>query len=564
MPKYIFVTGGVVSSVGKGITTASIGRVIKSRGGSVSIMKLDPYLNVDPGTMSPYQHGEVFVTDDGAETDLDLGHYERFTDGNLSRASNVTTGQVYSAVIAKERRGDYLGGTIQVIPHITNEIKERLRLASRQHDADVVIVEVGGTVGDIEGQAFIEAIRQLRREVGRENCLYIHVTLVPEIGGGELKTKPTQQSVRELRSLGIQPDVIIARADRPIPDDVKEKIALFCDVDRDAVISMPTAESIYEVPLILEESGLGDYIAREFGLRHESDLSEWRGLLEQVRRPRRPLRIAIVGKYVELADAYMSVLESLTHAGLYHNVEPEIVWVNSETVTPEALAQTLPTVSGVVVPGGFGPRGIEGKVAASRWAREHRIPFLGLCYGLHMAVIDVARNVLGLSGANSTEIDPHTPYPVIDLMPDQKGVDMGGTMRLGLWPCRLQPGTRSAAAYAVPEISERHRHRFEVNNSFRGRLASAGLIVSGASPDGRLAEIMELEDHPFFVGVQFHPEFLSRPTRPHPLFRDFIAAAKEALPEGSQRELPLVAEIDVVEVDDEVIHEDRVLAVTHE
>ena len=563
MPKYIFVTGGVVSSVGKGITTASIGRLLKSRGASVWTIKLDPYLNVDPGTMSPYQHGEVFVTDDGAETDLDLGHYERFTDENLSRASNVTTGQVYSAVIAKERRGDYLGGTIQVIPHITNEIKERLRLASRQHDADVVIVEVGGTVGDIEGQAFIEAIRQLRREVGRENALYIHVTLVPEIGGGELKTKPTQQSVRELRSLGIQPDIIIARAERPIPDEVKEKIALFCDVDRDAVISMPTADSIYEVPLILEESGLGAYLARELGLPREADLSEWRNLVEQVSRPRRRIRIAIVGKYVELPDAYMSVLESLTHAGLWHKVEPEIVWVNAETVKPDELARTLRTVSGVVVPGGFGARGTEGKVAAARWARENRIPYLGLCYGLHMAVIDVARNVLGLSGANSTEIDPNTPYPVIDLMPDQKGVDMGGTMRLGLWPCQLQPGTKSAAAYAVPEVSERHRHRFEVNNSFRGRLADAGFIVSGASPDGQLAEIMELEDHPFFVGVQFHPEFRSRPTNPHPLFRDFIAAAKETLPEGAQRELPLEEE-DKDEVVEESFLEDRVLAVTHE
>ncbi len=561
MPKYIFVTGGVVSSVGKGITTASIGRLIKSRGASVSTIKLDPYLNVDPGTMSPYQHGEVFVTEDGAETDLDLGHYERFTDENLSRASNVTTGQVYSAVIAKERRGDYLGGTIQVIPHITNEIKDRLRLASRRHDADVVIVEVGGTVGDIEGQAFIEAIRQLRREVGRQNALYIHVTLVPEIGGGELKTKPTQQSVRELRSLGIQPDIIIARAERPIPEDVKEKIALFCDVDRDAVISMPTADTIYEVPLILEESGLGAYLARELGLPREGDLSEWRNLVEQIRRPRRPLRIAIVGKYVELPDAYMSVLESLTHAGLWHNVEPEIVWVNAETVTPDELARTLRTVSGVVVPGGFGARGTEGKVAASRWARENHIPYLGLCYGLHMAVIDVARNVLGLGRANSTEIDPNTPYPVIDLMPDQKGVEMGGTMRLGMWPCRLQPGTKSAAAYAVPEVSERHRHRFEVNNSFRGRLADAGFIVSGASPDGQLAEIMELEEHPFFVGVQFHPEFCSRPTNPHPLFRDFIAAAKETLPEGSQRELPLTEEDEVVE---ESFLEDRVLAVTHE
>jgi CTP synthase len=563
MPKYIFVTGGVVSSVGKGITTASIGRLLKSRGASVWTIKLDPYLNVDPGTMSPYQHGEVFVTDDGAETDLDLGHYERFTDENLSRASNVTTGQVYSAVIAKERRGDYLGGTIQVIPHITNEIKERLRLASRQHDADVVIVEVGGTVGDIEGQAFIEAIRQLRREVGRENALYIHVTLVPEIGGGELKTKPTQQSVRELRSLGIQPDIIIARAERAIPDEVKEKIALFCDVDRDAVISMPTADSIYEVPLILEESGLGAYLARELGLPREADLSEWRNLVDQVSRPRRTIRIAIVGKYVELPDAYMSVLESLTHAGLWHKVDPEIVWVNAETVKPDELDRTLRTVSGVVVPGGFGARGTEGKVAAARWARENRVPYLGLCYGLHMAVIDVARNVLGLSGANSTEIDPNTPYPVIDLMPDQKGVEMGGTMRLGLWPCRLEPGTKTAAAYAVPEISERHRHRFEVNNSFRGRLAAAGFIVSGASPDGQLAEIMELEGHPFFVGVQFHPEFRSRPTNPHPLFRDFIAAAKETLPEGAQRELPLEEE-ETDEVVEEAFLEDRVLAVTHE
>jgi CTP synthase len=563
MPKYIFVTGGVVSSVGKGITTASIGRLLKSRGASVWTIKLDPYLNVDPGTMSPYQHGEVFVTDDGAETDLDLGHYERFTDENLSRASNVTTGQVYSAVIAKERRGDYLGGTIQVIPHITNEIKERLRLASRQRVADVVIVEVGGTVGDIEGQAFIEAIRQLRREVGRENALYIHVTLVPEIGGGELKTKPTQQSVRELRSLGIQPDIIIARAERSIPDDVKEKIALFCDVDRDAVISMPTADSIYEVPLILEESGLGAYLARELGLPREADLSEWRNLVEQVSRPRRRIRIAIVGKYVELPDAYMSVLESLTHAGLWHKVEPEIVWVNAETVRPEELARTLRMVSGIVVPGGFGARGTEGKVAAARLARENRIPYLGLCYGLHMAVIDVARNVLGLSGANSTEIDPNTPYPVIDLMPDQKGVELGGTMRLGLWPCRLEPGTKAAEAYAVPEVSERHRHRFEVNNSFRRRLAEVGLIASGASPDGQLAEIMELEGHPFFVGVQFHPEFRSRPTNPHPLFRDFIAAAKETLPEGAQRELPLEAE-DEDEVVEESFLEDRVLAVTHE
>jgi CTP synthase len=549
MPKYIFVTGGVVSSVGKGITTASIGRVIKSRGASVSIMKLDPYLNVDPGTMSPYQHGEVFITDDGAETDLDLGHYERFTNENVSRASNVTTGQVYSAVIAKERRGDYLGGTIQVIPHITNEIKDRIRLASRQHDSDVVIVEVGGTIGDIEGQAFVEAIRQLRREVGRQNALYIHVTLVPELGGGELKTKPTQQSVRELRGLGIQPDVIVARADRPIPEEVREKIALFCDVDLEAVISMPTADSIYAVPLILEESGLGAYIARALNIPGEPDLREWRELVEHIRKPRRPLRIALVGKYVELPDAYMSVMESLTHAGLHHDVDPQIVWVNAETTTPEELERTLRTVSAVLVPGGFGPRGTEGKIAAAKFARERKLPYLGLCYGLHMAAIEVARNVCGLHGANSTEIDPHTPYPVIDLMPDQKGVQMGGTMRLGLWPCKLEPGSKAAAAYGGGVVSERHRHRFEVNNSFRGQLADAGLVVSGASPDGMLAEVMELKDHPFFVGVQFHPELLSRPTDPHPLFRAFVGAAKATLPEGAQRELPLREDAEPVDVE---------------
>ncbi len=560
MPKYIFVTGGVVSSVGKGITTASIGRVIKSRGASVSIMKLDPYLNVDPGTMSPYQHGEVFVTDDGAETDLDLGHYERFTDENLSRASNVTTGQVYSAVIAKERRGDYLGGTIQVIPHITNEIKSRIRLASRQHDSDVVIVEVGGTVGDIEGQAFIEAIRQMRREVGRANVLYLHVTLLPEIGStGEMKTKPTQQSVRELRSMGIQPDVIVCRADREIPADVKEKIALFCDVEPEAVVPMPTAETIYEVPLILEESGLGDYIARHLGLDgHPPELGEWQELVRHIKQPRRSVRIALVGKYVELHDAYLSVAESLTHAGLAHDVNLQIDWVNSETVTEAELDRVLRRVSGVLVPGGFGPRGIEGKVQAARFAREHGIPYLGLCYGLHMAVIEVARHLCRLDGANSTEIDPETPHPVIDLMPGQHGVEMGGTMRLGLWPCRLEPGTRAAAAYGEPTIYERHRHRFEVSNAHRAVLAEAGLIVSGSSPDGQLAEIMELQDHPFFVGVQFHPEFRSRPTRPHPLFRDFVGAAKNTLPEGAQRALPLngALEVDLIA--------DGVFAATHD
>ncbi len=539
MPKYIFVTGGVVSSVGKGITTASIGRLLKARGVGVSVMKLDPYLNVDPGTMSPYQHGEVFVTDDGAETDLDLGHYERFIDENLSKASNVTTGQVYSAVIAKERRGDYLGGTVQVIPHITNEIKHRIMLASRQHDSDVVIVEVGGTVGDIEGQAFLEGIRQMRREVGRRNVLYIHVTLLPEVSGGELKTKPTQQSVRELRAVGIQPDVIICRADKEIPRELKEKIALFCDVDPEAVIPMPTASTIYEVPLIQEASGLGAYIAQHLDLPLHADLREWTDMVARIKAERKAVKVALIGKYVDLHDAYMSVTESLTHAGLHHDINVEVVWVNSETVTPEELDRILRRVQGVVVPGGFGPRGVEGKIMAARYAREHGVPYLGLCYGLHMAVIEASRNLLGLPDANSTEINPETAEPVIDLMPDQKDVEMGGTMRLGLWPCRLEPETRAADAYGERTVYERHRHRFEVNNAYRERLAGVGLIVSGASPDGRLAEIMELRDHPFYVGVQFHPEFKSRPTRPHPLFRDFIAAAKQTFADGSQRSLPL-------------------------
>jgi CTP synthase len=540
MPKYIFVTGGVASSVGKGITTASIGRLLKARGSSVSIMKLDPYLNVDPGTMSPYQHGEVFVTDDGAETDLDLGHYERFTDENLSKASNVTTGQVYSSVIAKERRGDYLGGTIQVIPHITNEIKNRIRLASKQHESDVVIVEVGGTVGDIEGQAFIEAIRQMRREVGRSNVLYIHVTLLPLIGStGELKTKPTQQSVRELRSLGIQPDVIVCRADAEIPEEVKDKIALFGDVDREAVIPMPTAETIYEVPLLLHEHQLDRYIDEHLGLNgHEPELEEWRTITERIKYPKESIRIALVGKYVDLHDAYMSVTESLTHAGMVYDARPEIVWVNSETATPEEMTRVFRSVSGIVVPGGFGPRGTEGKMVASQFARETGTPFLGLCYGLHMAVIDVARNMLGLDGANSTEIDAGTAHPVIDIMPDQRGVDMGGTMRLGLWPCSLLPGSIAREAYGEATIFERHRHRFEVNNAYREALAEVGLVASGISPDDRLVEIMEIDGHPFFVGVQFHPEFRSRPNRPHPLFRSFFGAAMEHLPEGAQRTLP--------------------------
>ena len=541
MPQYIFVTGGVASSVGKGITTASLGRLIKSRGMSVSIMKLDPYLNVDPGTMSPYQHGEVFVTDDGAETDLDLGHYERFIDENLSRASNVTTGQVYSSVIANERRGDYLGGTIQVIPHITNEIKHRIKLASRQHNSEVVICEVGGTVGDIEGQAFLEAIRQMRRDAGRQNVMYIHVTLLPRLGAtGEIKTKPTQQSVRELRSAGIQPDAIICRADSEIPDEVREKIALFCDVDVEAVVAMPTAETIYEVPLILEESGLGEYIAHHLGFPDRTpELSDWRDLVTRIKSPKRTVQVALVGKYVDLRDSYMSIAESLTHAGIHHDAEVEIHWLNSETLTPEELERELRKVSGVVVGPGFGPRGTEGKVATARYARESGLPYFGICYGLHMAAIEFARNVCGLDGANSTEIDPDTPHPVIDLMPNQKDVEMGGTMRLGLWPCWLEEGSKAARAYGESPISERHRHRFEINNAYRERFEEKGLIASGVSKDGQLVEIMEIQDHPFFIGVQFHPEFRSRPNRPHPIFRDFIGATLDRLPEGAQRELPL-------------------------
>ncbi len=541
MPKYIFVTGGVVSSVGKGITTASIGRLLKGRGLSVAIMKLDPYLNVDPGTMSPFQHGEVFVTDDGAETDLDLGHYERFTDENLSRSSNVTTGQVYSAVIAKERRGDFLGGTVQVIPHITNEIKDRIRLVAEERQPDVVVVEVGGTVGDIEGQPFLEAIRQMRKEEGRRNVLYIHVTLLPYVGStGELKTKPTQHSVKELRAIGIQPDVIVCRADKPVPQDVQAKIALFCDVDEDAVIPLPTAETIYEVPLMLEEAGLGRYIAEHFGWSDAPpDLNEWANMVHRLKHPRRRVEIALVGKYVELHDAYMSVVEALTHAGLAHDVAVDVIWVNSELSSPESIAQQLRRAFGIVVPGGFGARGVEGKLAAVRFAREHKIPYLGLCYGLHMAVIEVSRNVLGLERANTTEIDPATPDPVVGLMPDQRGVDLGGTMRLGLYPCRLVPGTRVAEAYGQDVVDERHRHRWEINNDYLPRLEEAGLIVAGTSPDGRLVEVMELRDHPWFVGVQFHPEFKSRPTRPHPLFEGFVGAALEALREGDQRPLPL-------------------------
>ncbi len=547
MPKYIFVTGGVVSSVGKGITVASIGRLLKSRGISVSIQKLDPYLNVDPGTMSPYQHGEVFVTDDGAETDLDLGHYERFIDENLGRFSNVTTGSVYSAVIQKERRGDFLGGTIQVIPHITNEIKARIGAVARRGNPEVVIVEVGGTVGDIESQPFLEAIRQMRKDAGRNNVLYIHVTLLPMISPtNELKTKPTQHSVKELRSIGITPDIIILRSDQAIPDDVRAKIALFCDVEMAGCVPLPTASSIYEVPLMLEEFGLGTYISERLNLGNQApDLRDWKKLVNRIQQPHRTIKIGLVGKYVALHDAYLSVAESLNHAGLQHDVAIEIDWIDSEELeldnNYQRVSNRLKGVHGIVVPGGFGDRGIEGKIMAARYARENNIPYLGLCYGMQMAVIEFARHVVGLSQANTTEADAKSPDPVIDVMPDQRDIaDLGGTMRLGLYPCRLTPGTRTAAAYGnIPEVQERHRHRFEFNNSYRDRLERAGLTFSGLSPDGRLVEIIELKDHPFFIGTQFHPEFKSRPNRPHPLFRDFIGATTKVIREGEQQLLPL-------------------------
>ncbi len=529
MAKYVFVTGGVTSSLGKGITAASIGRLLKSRGLSVSILKLDPYINVDPGTMSPYQHGEVFVTDDGAETDLDLGHYERFIDENLSQLSNVTTGRIYQAVIAKERRGDYLGGTVQVIPHITNEIKERIQRVARDGRADVVIVEVGGTVGDIESLPFLEAIRQMRNDVGRTNVLYVHVTLLPALAAtGELKTKPTQHSVKELRGIGIQPDVIVLRSDSPVPDELRDKIALFCDVPAPAVIPATTADTIYAVPLMFEEAGLGDLVVNQLGLVdrvHTADLVAWRGLVQRIERPKPELEVALVGKYIELPDAYLSVTEALRHAGWSHDRSIRVRWVDSEELTPETVEDRLRGVAGVLVPGGFGHRGIEGKVLAARYARERGVPYLGLCLGLQCAVIEFARNVLGLTDANSTEFDLFTPDPVIDFMPDQRDMeDKGGTMRLGLYPARLAPGSKAAAAYGTEVIYERHRHRFEVNNAYRQELERAGMVLSGQSPDGRLVEIVELRDHPWFVASQFHPEFRSRPDRPHPMFSAYVAA----------------------------------------
>ncbi|MCL6431485.1 MAG: CTP synthase [Anaerolineae bacterium] len=536
MTKYIFCTGGVVSSVGKGVTVASLGRLLKSRGVSVTIQKLDPYLNVDPGTMSPYQHGEVFVLEDGSETDLDLGHYERFIDQNLTRDSNVTTGQIYSEVLARERRGDFLGGTIQVVPHITNAIKSRIRGVATAAQADVVIVEVGGTVGDIEGLPFLEAIRQMRNEVGRDNVLYIHVTLLPYIRStSELKTKPTQHSVKELRSIGIQPDVIVARSDYPVGPEYKDKIALFCDVEPRAVVPLVTADTIYSVPLELEDAGLADYIVERLGLEcHEADLEDWRCLVAEIRRSKEVLPVAVVGKYVSLHDAYISVREALYQAGLYHGCDIAIEWIDSEELEEGKGLDRLERVHGIVVPGGFGSRGVEGKILAARHARQNRVPYLGLCLGMQVMVIELARHALGSNEPNSTEFDPATRYPVIDLMPDQRSIsDMGGTMRLGRWPCRLLPGTKAGTAYDRELVYERHRHRYELNNRFRDLLSEAGMVFSGQSPDGWLVEVSELRDHPFMVGSQFHPEFKSRPNKPHPLFRDFIAAVKERA-RGSQ------------------------------
>ncbi len=528
-PKFIFVTGGVASGLGKGITTASLGRLFRSRGLRVTLQKLDPYINVDPGTMNPFEHGEVFVLDDGAETDLDLGHYERFTDESLHKGSNLTTGSVYSAVIAKERRGDFLGKTVQVIPHITNEIKARILGHARIEGAEVVIVEIGGTVGDIESLPFLEAVRQLRNEIGRDNCAFVHVSLMPFIGPtGELKTKPTQHSVKELRSIGIQPDVIVCRSDRPIGRHLKEKISLLCDVPIAGVISAVDADSIYEVPLVLHEEGLDDYLARHLRVDREPDLTEWRALVQRIHGATDPVNIAIVGKYVNLHDAYLSVIEALRHGGFFHGARVEPFWVASDELATAGGETALAGADGILVPGGFGVRGVEGKIEAIRFARENAIPFLGICLGLQCAVIEFARSVCGLGGANSSEFDPETRHPVIDILPEQKGVkDLGGSMRLGAQPCHLVPGTRAAAAFGEPVVLERHRHRFEVNPDYHDILRSNGLVLSGLSPDGRLVEVIELPDHPFFVAGQFHPELRSRPTRPHPLFREFVGAAFE-------------------------------------
>lgn len=528
MAKHVFVTGGVVSSLGKGITAASLGRLLKSRGFKVTIQKLDPYLNVDPGTMSPFQHGEVFVTDDGTETDLDLGHYERFTDEMLGRDSNVTAGQIYWSIVTKERKGEFLGGTVQVIPHVTNEIKQRILNLATGDDKHIVITEVGGTVGDIESLPFLEAIRQFKKDVGKENVLYIHVTLVPYIeSSSELKTKPTQHSVKELRSIGIQPDIIVARSDRPINTAIKRKIGLFCDIEATNVVSAIDAENLYIIPLRLHEEGLDNIVVDSLDLKNgNADLSEWEDLVKRIQGVEHSIKIGLVGKYVQLPDAYLSVVEALKHGGYYNNTDVDIVWVDAETTNSDEVEKQLAEVDGILVPGGFGIRGIEGKIHAVKVARENNIPFFGICLGLQCAVVEYARNVVGFAGANSSEFEPETPYPVIDLLPEQKAVeDLGGTMRLGAYPCRIANNTFALKAYGTGDIEERHRHRYEVNSDFIDDLTKSGLILSGLSPDGRLVEIVEIKDHPWFVGTQFHPEFKSRPNRPHPLFRDFIGAA---------------------------------------
>ncbi|MHB1460681.1 MAG: CTP synthase [Armatimonadota bacterium] len=528
MAKYIFVTGGVVSSIGKGIAAASLGRLLRCRGLKVAPIKFDPYVNVDAGTMNPYQHGEVFVTDDGAETDLDLGHYERFVDVNMTKHSNVTTGKVYGTVIEKERRGEYLGGTVQVIPHITNEIQDRIELVAKQSQADVIISEIGGTIGDIESLPFLEAIRQFKKRVGHDNVMYIHVTLVPSVGPwNEVKTKPTQHSVHKMREIGIQPDVLICRSKVPLNDDVKEKIALFCDVDTSAVIECLDASTIYEVPLLLEEAGLCKMAMKRLCMEPiEPDLSEWQALVDIIKRPKYRMNVAVVGKYVDNGDAYISIGEALKHAGIARNARVNVEWIDSEVLEGKDIVESLKEYDAVVCAGGFGARGLEGKIGAIQYARENGVPFLGLCLGLQMAIIEFARNACGLEGANTEEVDENCSHPVIHLLPEQKGVtDKGATMRLGAWPCRLVPKTKAEKLYKDSIVYERHRHRYEVNNEYRDRLSAAGMVFSGLSPDSRLVEIIELENHPFFMATQFHPEFKSRPNRQHPLFVGLIQAA---------------------------------------
>lgn len=533
MTKYIFVTGGVVSSLGKGITAASLGRLLKNRGFSVTVQKFDPYINVDPGTMSPYQHGEVFVTDDGAETDLDLGHYERFMDINLTKYSSVTTGKIYSTVLRKERRGDYLGGTVQVIPHITNEIKERVFRAGHETNADVVITEIGGTVGDIESLPFLEAIRQIKSDIGRDNVMYIHCTLVPYIkAAGEMKTKPTQHSVKELRSLGIQPNIIVVRTEMPMTQDMKDKLALFCDIDEKAVIEAQDADTLYAVPLALQAQNMDQIVCDHLKLesKTEADMTEWGGLVDKVRNLSKTTKIALVGKYVELQDAYISVVEALKHAGYNFDADVQVKWVNSDEVNADNVEELLGDVDGILVPGGFGDRGIEGKILATRYARENKKPFFGICLGMQLATVEFARHVLGFEDAHSAEISPETKHPIIDLLPEQKDIDdLGGTLRLGLYPCKLTEGTKAFDAYKDEVIYERHRHRYEFNNHYRPAMEQAGFVFSGTSPDGRLVEIVELKDHPWFLACQFHPEFTSRPTRPQPLFRDFVEASLKGM-----------------------------------